>query len=379
MYTIDEYSLADNRTLITIQDTKMNIDPTVKNGTINYTADTGALYLTIPTSLTYGEYNQILQIDSAGQQIPTGGDIVFTDKVIMNGGLLINGEATEVLTTKMTIEDNIIELNVGETGAGITLGTAGLRIDRGTSTAASLIYKEGTGWMAGLEGAEIALMTANNATASAIAYTNPAYPSLDNVQEALDTLLYVPPQITSISNNVGTVEIGQTITAVTLNWALNKTLIVSQTWNNGIGSVPIDARTYSLTGLSLTADKTYTLTVVDEKNTVSSSTYIQFRNKRYWGVSANESLSNVDILAMNKEFSTSRSQSRVFDCTGGKYFFFAWPSTFGTPTFKINGLTNTAFIKTTQSFTNASGYTTNYDVWRCQYLQNGSGINVDVS
>ncbi len=55
-------------------------------------------------------------------------------QVIVSGDLLVQGNTTTVQSETMTVKDNIIVLNKDETGAGVTLGTAGIQIDRGPST-----------------------------------------------------------------------------------------------------------------------------------------------------------------------------------------------------------------------------------------------------
>lgn len=70
--------------------------------------------------------------------VPSGGSI-FLDTglnnglVYITGDLTVQGNTTTVNTSNMTIEDNIIVLNKGESGAGVTVGTAGIEIDRGTA------------------------------------------------------------------------------------------------------------------------------------------------------------------------------------------------------------------------------------------------------
>lgn len=63
-------------------------------------------------------------------------------KVVITGDLIVEGETTTVNTTNLEIEDNIIRLNIGETGAGITEGTSGIEIDRGTLPNAQLLFDE---------------------------------------------------------------------------------------------------------------------------------------------------------------------------------------------------------------------------------------------
>lgn len=55
-------------------------------------------------------------------------------QVVVSGDLLVQGNTTTVQSETMTVRDNIIVLNKDETGAGVTLGTAGIQVDRGPST-----------------------------------------------------------------------------------------------------------------------------------------------------------------------------------------------------------------------------------------------------
>ncbi len=55
-----------------------------------------------------------------------------TGYVEISGNLIVKGDQTTVNTAQLDIEDNIITLNSGETGAGITLNSAGIKIERGS-------------------------------------------------------------------------------------------------------------------------------------------------------------------------------------------------------------------------------------------------------
>ena len=48
--------------------------------------------------------------------------------------LNVTGTTTTVNSTNLAVKDNLIEINKGETGDGVTAGTAGFRIDRGEET-----------------------------------------------------------------------------------------------------------------------------------------------------------------------------------------------------------------------------------------------------
>ena len=58
--------------------------------------------------------------------------------IIIDGNLTVSGSTTSVETTNSTITDNIIVLNQGETGAGITAVTSGIEIERGSLTMSAL-------------------------------------------------------------------------------------------------------------------------------------------------------------------------------------------------------------------------------------------------
>jgi hypothetical protein len=62
--------------------------------------------------------------------------------IIIDGDLQILGERTVSDVQDTTINDNTILLNSGETGAGITYGTSGIEIDRGTLTNVSFVYDD---------------------------------------------------------------------------------------------------------------------------------------------------------------------------------------------------------------------------------------------
>ena len=62
--------------------------------------------------------------------------------IVIDGNLTVSGSTTSVETTNSTITDNIIILNQGETGAGITAVTSGIEIERGSLTNVSIVYDD---------------------------------------------------------------------------------------------------------------------------------------------------------------------------------------------------------------------------------------------
>ena len=82
--------------------------------------------------------------DVNGNVEATAGTSNFND-VVIAGNLTVTGTTTSIETTNTDITDNIITLNKGEAGAGVTLTTSGIEIDRGTSPNRSLVWTENFG------------------------------------------------------------------------------------------------------------------------------------------------------------------------------------------------------------------------------------------
>jgi len=67
---------------------------------------------------------------------------VATHTMFVQGNLLVGGNTTQVTKTDLSVTDNLIVLNSGETGSGVSLGRAGIEVDRGTAANVQLIYDE---------------------------------------------------------------------------------------------------------------------------------------------------------------------------------------------------------------------------------------------
>jgi hypothetical protein len=80
---------------------------------------------------------------AAVKRINTSYTIDTTD-VIITGNLTVQGSQTAIQTTNTTLKDNIIVLNDGEVGAGVTLGTAGIAVARGSLANVALRWNEAT-------------------------------------------------------------------------------------------------------------------------------------------------------------------------------------------------------------------------------------------
>jgi len=95
-----------------------------------------------------GDYN-IRAGDGAKITLDTG-PAASGGLVRVTGNLVVEGDTFNISTTNLTIEDNIISLNTGEVGPGVSLIYSGIEIERGNTSAvtpqnnASFLYDEST-------------------------------------------------------------------------------------------------------------------------------------------------------------------------------------------------------------------------------------------
>jgi hypothetical protein len=66
--------------------------------------------------------------------------------VTVTGNLVVLGSQTQVSSTDLNLKDNLITLNIGESGAGITLNKSGLQMDRGSLPDALFTFDETVTW-----------------------------------------------------------------------------------------------------------------------------------------------------------------------------------------------------------------------------------------
>lgn len=207
--------------------------------------------------------------------------------------------------------------------------------------------------------------------AEVVAYTNDEYPDLTNVDLALDKILakiyYENPEITSFSISPATTEyeIGTVIPAdtITFSWAVNKD-IKSQALTDCTIAVDDRSATY---GAELKNSKTFVLTVSDGENVVTASKKISFLNKIYFGSSVEPSEYNsAFILGLSgSQFASSKSNTVTLNVGSSEYGYFAMPTSFGTVnTVNIGGFDTDVENLGAVSFTNASGNTSSYTVYR---------------
>lgn len=187
----------------------------------------------------------------------------------------------------------------------------------------------------------------------------------DALNELNRDLQYIPIEILAFSNNIGVAEKGSTLNELTLKWQLNKdpeTILMN-------GQVRADLKTLrslTLKDMALTADKTFMLQVTDEKGkTAQKNTSVVFQNGVYYGVSEiPEEVNNTFILSLSRSLQGSRTKTFSTISTEDQYIWYAFPSRYGTPVFNVGGFDGGFTKAASISFTNASGYTEEYAVYR---------------
>ena len=242
--------------------------------------------------------------------------------------------------------------------------------------------------------------------------TGSTFPTEKTIQQMFDQLLYPYTAPTLTLGSLSNKEYGATLLS-NLSWSVIKksesivTIFVNSVDQNATGGdqsgVQSVTGTYSLPVPKSTTN-TFTMNVTDNNLTLTSiSTTLTWMNKVYWGyidlstlTPSNPNLTtnpvytqnitlfldSSKILALNGAgFGTGNELSQTKNKTftningAGKYLIFAWPSSVTNalnPVFTVNNLTSTAFtnVETDWSFTNSYGFTTNYEVWISNTLQN---------
>jgi hypothetical protein len=184
--------------------------------------NTGVLEISAGTGISVSGFNDDITITNSGvtgisgttNEITVSGstgsvtiglpdDVTIGGDLTVTGDLTVNGDVTTLNTATMNVEDNIFVLNSNVTGT--PSANAGIEVERGTSTNASITWNETTDkWTAGLTGSEveIARKYAETLATSATSYT------ITHNLNSLDVVASVYGTSTNSSNANQKVETG---------------------------------------------------------------------------------------------------------------------------------------------------------------------------
>ena len=185
---------------------------------------------------------------------------------------------------------------------------------------------------------------------------------LNNIERALDSLLYKAITISSFNISKSVAEFGETLTNLTLSWSFSKLPTYQRL--DGV-ELDLSLRSFVIEG-PITSNKTFKMETSDGKTAVSRTTGVTFYNGRYHGASAEGVYDSNFIMKLTKTLTNSRQNTFNVSCGDGQYVYFAIPTRFGTPTFSVGGFSG-GFVKvSTLDFTNKFGYTEPYDIWKSE-------------
>jgi hypothetical protein len=227
----------------------------------------------------------------------------------------------------------------------------------------------------------------------------------NSMQYMWDSLLYPhinPSVYLSVNLNYINREFGAS-TIVDLRW------VASENTSNIQSPIVVGGNSISYTGpsqsgqyltSSVNIDTTFYMSVTDINGKSSTaSVNVSWYNAVYWGYysppGGTPSLPPMNILlpANKPSWANGASVTRsdingvgqngkaLYNTKVGNYdgiygsgsnLVFAWPSSFGYPIFKVDGVVNNAFtlVGNSITFTNFYGYTHSYDVWMSDTAQN---------
>ena len=191
-------------------------------------------------------------------------------------------------------------------------------------------------------------------------------------------------------------EIGTTVTGINAMWTLNKNpaeQTITATGVTGsedtvtIENIGADVRsTTELTGNAATqwngiktqektsGKLTVVLTVKDDRGASASETAsIQWLNGVYTGAAAAPTtIDSAFILTLTKSLQSGKGKTFTVNAATGAYIWYACPVSYGTPNFNVGGFDGGFSKVATFDFTNSSGYTEEYQVWRSDNAGLGS-------
>lgn len=188
----------------------------------------------------------------------------------------------------------------------------------------------------------------------------------------IQNFLYELVKVTA-SCSPSTCEIGSSQN-ITINWncAIKApNVLKGVTVDGNAQSIAANNGFMVINGVSAT--KTFNITAIDTKGSASGTTKVTFTNKIYWGVGSISSYNSAFVLALgNSELKTDRSKTFTVNAGDGKYIFFAIPASYGAPIFTVGGFAGGFETAATINFTNASGYSSSYVIYKSKNANLGN-------
>lgn len=247
----------------------------------------------------------------------------------------------------------------------------------------------------------------NRAITLAVSGFSGVTPTGSTVQEFLNNLFYpTTPPTSALTISIPSLSISNSTApsiekrpvgsiAITLNWTGGRQAQTAPLSSIVVGGVsqsfsqPAAPGTVSGTQSSTVTANTnqsYNITVSTNETpakTSSLSRTISFFDKRYWGFVNTTTPTDADILALTSDNSGSTRTKSATSVSNASPLRLCWVQPeYADPSYVseiwIGGLNSTAaFTRTTRAFTNASGFTQNYNIW-VQNTTTSAGVNFEI-
>lgn len=200
-------------------------------------------------------------------------------------------------------------------------------------------------------------------------------------------LKYVPMDITSISDTVGTIPAGTILKALTISWTVNKAP-VSQSISSGQELTP-EQRSITLGEddlVNVRAEKafthSFTITATDERGKSDKATAsVVFQNYVWYGSAPiPAAIDSAFVRGLPKKVMTdTRKRSFAMSDAEGYYTWYVCPVRLGACAFKTNGFDGGLSLAVAEPvlIENELGYAENCYVYRSDY-DGQTGVNVEV-
>jgi len=181
-------------------------------------------------------------------------------------------------------------------------------------------------------------------------------------------------------------------------------LLVQLSWSVTKGSelitaITVDGKTIVPTGQNQSGtvtgnlvqdqNKTFSMNVMDAAGkSANASTQVLWKAANYYGVSSFD-LTNIisklqaagqyaGSLITGKHLATSKAENHDYNCTGGKYIYILYPSSYGNPVSVKNGSFDFSDYQVTDlSITDVFGIVRQYKLISTGY-QTGSSVNINI-
>ena len=208
-YTETEVDAMLATTSGTLQD---QIDDTYTQAEVDAkdTAISGSLQNDIIWEETWSGVIQPKAGDYWGDPIYTPGDVTIGGDLVVSGTRFISNTET------VEIEDNLLVINSGEQGAGVTDGLAGIQVDRGTSPDYFFLYDENQdNFRVGVSGTLQAVATREDSpTANIVPWWNDTEYRFDTAGTTFISVDTSTPKITSSVNSKEWVDVSDSYTEI---------------------------------------------------------------------------------------------------------------------------------------------------------------------